>query len=117
VRELEVLHAFWKHGKATAAETRDRLAVSGLDRTYVTIANLVRTLEDKGFLLQVNTERPFVYRPARSFEEVTGRLLGDLIKRVFRGSRSQLLYRLVEQRRLTAKERAVLKQILEEQGS
>jgi predicted transcriptional regulator len=116
-RELEVLHAFWKHGKATAAETRDRLAATGLDRTYATIANLVRTLEDKGFLLQVNTERPFVYRPARSYEEVTGRLLGDLIQRVFRGSRSQLLYRLVEQRRLTAKERAVLKQILEEQGS
>jgi len=116
-RELEVLHAFWKHGKATAAKTRDRLAASGLDRTYATIANLVRTLEDKGFLLQVNTERPFVYRPARSYEEVTGRLLGDLIQRVFRGSRSQLLYRLVEQRKLTAKERAVLMQILEEQGS
>ena len=116
-RELEVMHIFWKHGKATAAESRDRLAASGLDRTYTTIANLVRTLEDKGFLHQINAERPFVYRPARSYEEVTGRLLGDLVQRVFRGSRSQLLYRLVEQRKLTAEERAVLKQILEEQGS
>ena len=74
-RELEVMHIFWKHGKATAAESRDRLAASGLDRTYTTIANLVRTLEDKGFLHQINAERPFVYRPARSYEEVTGRCL------------------------------------------
>lgn len=114
-RELEVMHVFWSLGEASAALARDRLADSGLDRTYTTIANLVRLLEEKGFLLQVNTERPFVYRPARSYEEVAGRLLGDLIQRVFRGSRSQLLYRLVEQRKLTAEERAVLEQILKEE--
>ena len=49
-RELEVMHAFWKsEGEATAAEIRDRLAESGLDRTYTTIATLVRNLEEKGF--------------------------------------------------------------------
>ena len=41
-RELEVMHVFWSRGEATAAEARDRLAESGLDRTYTTIANLVR---------------------------------------------------------------------------
>ena len=49
-RELEVMHAFWSQGEATAAEARDRLAATGLDRTYTTIANLVRGLADKGFL-------------------------------------------------------------------
>jgi hypothetical protein len=47
---------------------------------------------------------------------VTGRLLGDLVQRVFRGSRSQLLYRLVSERKLSDEERAVLHQILREQG-
>src|SRR3954467_15476904 len=93
-RQLEFMRGIWTHGESTAAEARDRLAGSGLDRTYATIANLVRALEEKGFLLQVNEERPFVYRPARSYEEVTGRLLGDLLQRVFRGSRAQLLCRL-----------------------
>jgi predicted transcriptional regulator len=115
-RELEVMHVFWAHGEATAAEARDRLAAMGRDLTYATVANLVRALEDKGFLRQVNDQRPFVYCPARSYEEVTGRLLGDLIQRVFRGSRSQLLYRLVEHRKLTAEERAAIEQILEEQS-
>jgi predicted transcriptional regulator len=115
-RELEVMHVFWRHGEMTAAEARDRLADSGLDRTYTTIATLVRILHEKGFLEQVNDERPFRYAASRSYEDVSGRLLGDVLQRVFRGSREQLLLRLVEQRRLTPKERALLQSILREDG-
>jgi BlaI family transcriptional regulator, penicillinase repressor len=115
-RELEVMHIFWRHGEGTAAEARDRLASSGLDRTYTTIANLVRALADKGFLTQVNDERPFLYRPAKTYEDVSGRLLGDLVDRVFKGSRAQLLCRLVEQRKLTAEERSILEKIVKEHG-
>jgi predicted transcriptional regulator len=116
-RELEVMHVFWKHGEATAAEARDRLAATGLDRSYPTVANLVRILLEKGFLEQVTDERPFRYRSIRSYEDVSGRLLGDLIRRVFRGSREQLLVRLVGERELTARERSVLEAILKEQGA
>jgi predicted transcriptional regulator len=115
-RELEVMHVFWKHGEATAAEVRDRLATAGLDRAYTTIATLVRILHDKGFLRQTNAERPFRYVPVRTYEQVSRRLLGDLIQRVFHGSREQLLVRLVEQRKLTAREKAVLAEILKEQS-
>lgn len=115
-RELEVMHVFWRYGEATAAEARDRLAHTGLDRTYPTVANLIRILHDKGFLEQVNGERPFRYRPCQTYEAVSGRLLGDILDRVFRGSREQLLLQLVEQRKLTARERAVLEEILKEQS-
>ena len=115
-RELEVMHVFWNQGEGTAAEVRDHLAAAGLDRTYTTIATLVRILHDKGFLEQTNAERPFRYRPVRSYEEVSGRLLGDVLQRVFRGSREQLLVRLMEQRKLTVQERAVLEEILKEQS-
>ena len=115
-RELEVMHAFWKHGELTAAEARDRLAAAGLDRAYPTVANLVRTLADKGFLRQTNAERPFRYLHVRSYEDISSRLLGDVVRRVFGGSREQLLVRLVEQRKLTARERAVLEDLLKEAG-
>jgi predicted transcriptional regulator len=115
-RELEVMHVFWRHGEATAAEVRDRLAAAGLDLAYPTVANLVRLLHDKGFVRQTNDERPFRYLPTRSYQEVSGRLLGDVLERVFGGSREQLLVRLVEQRKLTARERAALEDILKEQG-
>jgi predicted transcriptional regulator len=111
-RELEVMHVFWNRGEMTVADARDALADSGLDRAYTTVATLVRILNDKGFLEQTNDERPFRYRAARSYEDVSRRLLGEIIDRVFRGSREQLLVRLMEQRRLTAKERALLEGIL-----
>jgi len=111
-RELEVMHVFWNHGPSTVAEIRDRLAAAGRNLAYTTVATLVRILTEKGFLQQTNRERPFLYRTVRSYEEVSRSLLGDVVERVFRGSREQLLLRLLEQRRLTAKERAVLEAIL-----
>jgi predicted transcriptional regulator len=109
------MHVYWQHGEQTAAEARDRLAMAGPDLTYPTIANLVRVLHEKGFLEAVNAERPFRYRPCRTYEDVSGRLLGDVVRRVFGGSREELLLRLVGQRKLTARERSVLEAILKEQ--
>jgi len=115
-RELEVMHVFWKRGAMTATETRADLAKNGVDRAYVTIANLVRILVEKGFLEPTNDQRPFRYRPARTFDEVSQSLVGDLVKRVFQGSRKQLLVNvLASKKKLTAQERMFLQQVLEEQ--
>jgi predicted transcriptional regulator len=91
-RELEVMHVFWNRGESTVAEVREAMAVAGLDRAYTTIATLVRILADKGFLVQTNED--------------------ELLDRVFRGSRELLLVRLMEQKALTAKERALLGDVL-----
>lgn len=113
-RELEVMHAFWSGGAQTVTEAQDALAASGRDLAYTTVATLVRILTEKGFLTQTTHERPFQFKPIRSFEQVSGNLLTDLIQKVFGGSREELLLRLVDQRRLSAKERALLEQILKE---
>lgn len=114
-RELEVMHVFWREGESTAADVRDELARTGRDLAYTTVATLIRILLDKGFVEQTNEERPYRFQPSRSYEDVAGSLLGDLVQRVFRGSREQLLVQLMEQKKLTAKERALLEQILKEQ--
>lgn len=114
-RELQVMQVFWNGGEATATEARDRLAAAGQDLAYVTVANLIRIVLEKGFLEQTNDERPYSYRAARSFDDVSHSLVGDLLRRVFHGSREQLLLNVLKRRRLTAKERALLREILEEQ--
>jgi BlaI family transcriptional regulator, penicillinase repressor len=113
-RELEIMHVAWQHGKLTVAEIRAHLAAAGRDLAYTTVATLVRILADKGFLKQTNRTRPFVYRPVRSFEEVSRRIVGDLVDRVFRGSHTELLVQLMETDRLTPQERAALEQIVRE---
>ena len=111
-RELEVMHVFWDQGELTAMDACQCLADAGESLAYVAVANLVRILVDKGFLESTNDVRPFRYQPVRSFEEVSGSLVRDLIQRVFHGSRERLLVRLLSEKRLTSRERAVLQDIL-----
>src|SRR5690348_9727361 len=78
-RELEVMHAFWNRGESTVAEVRDALANSGLDRAYTTVATLVRILTEKGYLEQTWDERPYRFKPAKTYEDVSRKLLGEVI--------------------------------------
>lgn len=111
-RELEIMHVFWRERELTAADVRDRLAADGRDLAYTTVATLVRILSEKGFIEQTNEDRPFRFRPVRSFEDVSRNLVRDLVERVFGGSREQLLVHLVGDKKLTKKERDLLEQVL-----
>jgi len=114
-RELQVMQLFWKQGELTAAAVRDGLSDAGLDLAYTTVATLIKILVEKEFLRQTNAERPFRLVAIRSYEDVSGSMLGDVLDRLFEGSRETLLVRLLERKRLTAKERAFLEQLLKEQ--
>lgn len=115
-RELELMQVFWDDGEQTAADARTLLEQRGRELAYTTVATLVRILLEKGFLEQTNTERPFLYRPVKTFEEVSGSLVNDLVKRVFGGSKEQLLVSLFgDQQKLSRKDRAMLENLLEEQ--
>ena len=111
-RELEIMHLFWDHGEQTASQVREALAAGGRKLAYTTVATLIKILVEKGFLSQENDERPFVYRAVRSFDEVSAHLLQDMVQRVFQGSREQLLLRLMGEKRLTAREAEVLRELL-----
>lgn len=113
-RELEVMQVIWERGESTVADVRNRLAEEGRDLAYTTVATLVKILLEKNYLKQTNGERPFRYAPIRSFEEVSGNLLGDLVSKVFGGSREKLLVRLMDERQLTSQERKVLEDVLKE---
>ncbi len=117
-RELEIMQVFWdREGSLTASEVRDALGGSGRELAYTTVATLIRILLEKGFLQMTESIRPYRYSATRSYREVSGRLLGDLVQRVFGGSRQELLVRLLEDRRLTVEERAYLESILESSDS
>lgn len=115
-RELEIMHAFWAKGDLTVADVREHLGNEGRDLAYTTVATLIRILTEKGFLETANNERPFVFRPVRSFEDVSKNLLGDVIQRVFQGSREGLLVRVLGMKKLTKRERSVLEDLLREQS-
>lgn len=114
-RELAVMRAFWDHGEGTAEQARERLAADGTELAYVTVANVVRQLQEKGFLQQRNERRPFVYAAAKSFDEVSSRLVGHLLNKLFDGSRERMLVQVLGRRRLSDSERQFLEELLENQ--
>ena len=114
-RELEVMQAFWTCGDGTAEEARQRLSNSGTDLAYVTVANVVRQLEEKGFLKQKNQQRPFVYTAERSFDDVSSRLVGNLLQKLFDGSRERMLVHVLGKKALSDSEREFLQQLLDQQ--
>ena len=119
-RELEVMHVFWDRGERPGecpglevAQVRDALAAGGRDLAHTTVATLMKILRDKAFLTRSDGRRPHRYRAARGFEEVSRSLVGELVRKVFGGSREALLARLVDDR-LTEAERALLRGVLDE---
>ena len=114
-RELEVMHVFWEQdSEISISDVRDRLEKSGRDLAYTTVATLVKILVEKGFLDQTNDQRPFTFAATRTFEEVSGNIVSDLVSKVFGGSREQLLVQLMGKKKLTKKERSFLQDILKE---
>ena len=113
-RELAVMQVFWQTGECTAEQARQELLKTGEDVAYVTIANVVRGLLEKGFLKQTHSERPFRYTAIRTFDDVSKKLLGDFMGRLFQGSRQAMLVQLLKHRKLSNAERKLLEQILDD---
>ena len=113
-RELAVMQVFWRTEESTAEQARQELLKAGEDVAYVTIANVVRGLLKKGFLKQTHSDRPFRYTAVRSFDDVSTNLLGDVMGRLFQGSRQAMLVQLLKLRKLNTSERELLKQILDD---
>ncbi len=113
-RELEVMHPFWEYGEMTIAEAQEHLDRQGRNLAYTTVATLVKILTEKSFLKQTSEQRPHRFKPQRSYKEVSGSMLKDMIQRVFGGSREAMLVRLMEDKALSAKERAALQKMIEE---
>jgi predicted transcriptional regulator len=113
-RELEVMHVFWQGGEELAvADVQQRMEEGGRSLAYTTVATLIRILLDKGYLRQTTDVRPHRFQAKRSFQDVSGRLVRDLIQRVFGGSREALLVRLMDDQQLSGAERQAVEKLLQ----
>lgn len=91
--ETEVLRLVWESQKATVQQVYDALP-SNRKVTYVTVATLLRRLEEKGYLKHRVRGKAFVYTPSAKKEEVINRTIGDLVQRLFGGNPVPLMQHL-----------------------
>jgi predicted transcriptional regulator len=102
-RQFEVLGLLWEHGPMTVREVRERLPRRG-DVPYTTVLGLLQNMERAGLVAHDADNPAHRYRPLLSRQQATGTLLGDFLKRFFRGSAQSLVLSLVDARHLSAEE-------------
>jgi len=91
--ETEILRLVWQCREATVQEVYDALP-SNRKVTYVTVATLLRRLEEKGYLKHRVRGKAFIYAPAAKKEDVIRRTIGDLVERLFGGNPVPLMQHL-----------------------
>ncbi|MCX5644775.1 MAG: BlaI/MecI/CopY family transcriptional regulator [Phycisphaerae bacterium] len=93
--ETEVLPLVWQSQEATVQQVHEALP-SNRKVTYVTIATLLRRLEEKGYLRHHARGKAFVYGPAAKKEDVIRRTISDLVERLFGGNPVPLMQHLAQ---------------------
>lgn len=91
--ETEVLRLVWESEKATVQQVYDALPANR-KVTYVTVATLLRRLEEKGYLKHRVRGKAFVYAPTAKKEDVINRTISDLVQRLFGGNPVPLMQHL-----------------------
>ncbi|MFI4860034.1 MAG: BlaI/MecI/CopY family transcriptional regulator [Phycisphaerales bacterium JB063] len=112
--ELTILKLLWRDGPMTASHVRDLLAQEADHDIAVTSAiTTMNTMVEKGYLSRERDGRAFVYTPEVEEGAVSKGILRDVVERVFDGSASTLMLHLIEDRKITAKERRELEVMIE----
>ncbi len=110
--EMEILVILWEHDAATVRQVHELLNVNK-PTAYTTTLKMLQNMTEKGLVERDESNRAHVYR-ARLGRETTERTFAqDLIKKVFGGSASQLIMRVLESEPSDAEELAVIRRIIE----
>jgi predicted transcriptional regulator len=109
-RELDVMAVLWDRGPSTVAEVREQLE----DRlAYTTVLTVLRTLEAKGYASHEEEGKAHRYAPLVARDRAGKTALGQVLDKIFGGSREMLLANLVKERGVDAAELRRLKRILD----
>jgi predicted transcriptional regulator len=109
-RELDIMSVLWERGEATVTEVRDQI---DCDLAYTSISSMIRTLEMKGYVSHRRGEgKTHIYFPVINAEKAGETALGRVLDKIYGGSPIKLLAHLVDQKRLSEKELARMRQLL-----
>ena len=111
--ELAVLQALWDGGPATIRRLTDVLYPGGGPAQYGTVQKLLDRLEAKGCVRRDRTPAAHTFAPAIGRDELIGRRLRDVAEKLCGGSLTPLLTHLVRTRRLSARERQELRDLID----
>lgn len=112
--ELEVMACLWQLREATARQLREAM-LNYRPMAHTSMVTLLGRLEGKGMVKRAKgpVGKAFVYSPLRRPGKTYRRVVGDVLERIFGGSKQALIASLFEIGPPTAGELAELQQLLD----
>jgi BlaI family penicillinase repressor len=109
--ELEILNILWALGPSTV---RDVHTASEKDTGYTTILKQMQVMAEKGLLARSEQFRSHVYEARIAKEQTQRQLTRNLVRRAFDGSAKNLVLGALSSQKVSAKDLAEIRSILDE---
>src|SRR4030042_2199809 len=112
-RELTILRILWDKGPSTVRDVNE-IMNEDENTGYTTTLKLMQIMAEKGLVCRDDSQFKHVYRPALTGEKAQKKLVGDLLDRAFSGSAEKLVMRALSAKKVSAKELASIRKMLDE---
>jgi predicted transcriptional regulator len=109
--ELDILAVLWRRGASTVREVHEEL---GKESGYTTALKQMQVMTDKGLLVRNERFRSHVYEAAVPKEETRQQIAGDLLRRAFDGSATNLMLGALKAQPATDEELSEIRAMLRE---
>jgi BlaI family penicillinase repressor len=112
--ELDVLQVLWKHGPLTIRRITELLYGDCKTSQYATVQKLLDRLESKECIARNRTSNIHVFSARIGRDELVGRRLQAVAEKLCEGSWTPLLTNLVQMKKLSEKDRQMLRQLIDD---
>ena len=111
--ELEVLRVLWDNGPSTVKRVHEAINKKK-PVGYTTTLKVMQVMHEKGLLTRNDSKYRHIYTPTLPEEKTQGQLLAVFLDKAFSGSAEKLVMQLLSAKKLSAKERATISKMFNE---
>jgi len=102
--ELQILKVLWQQSPLLAREVQATLAEDGRKLAKTSVITTLNTMVEKKYLKRKKDGNTYLFSPQISEDEVSNRVLGDVVDRVFDGSTASVVMKLFDVREIDDEE-------------
>lgn len=113
--EWQIMNALWKKNPATARDLTEHLP-NDKNWAYTTLKTMLSRLVTKGIVSERKSGNTSVYEPLLSKTKARSKAILNLANQAFDGAVGPLMHFLVEEKKLTKKQREELIELLKKEN-
>lgn len=114
--ELQILKILWERAPLLVRDVRRALADLGRDIAHTSVITTLNTMVDKRYLKRKKQGKAFLFEPRVNRRDVSERMLGDMVNRVFDGSPAAVVLSLFNVSEIDSEDLKELRSIINQKA-